>query len=64
MEQPMQGMAKKKFNLTYDEDEINDKIANLQASQLIDLFLKVEKGKKEYQELLALIDVVKRNEQM
>ena len=53
-----QAQVVKKFNLVYTEDEIQDRIKVLQASENIVLLMKVSQGQRELEELQQLIKLL------
>ena len=42
----------KTFTITYTEQELKEKIMELESNESLNLFLKVEKGKEKYKEYI------------
>ena len=52
----------KTFTITYTEQELKEKIMELESNESLNLFLKVEKGKEKYKEYIALLKVLESKE--
>jgi len=51
---------KRKFNVTLTEEELKDKIIKLQESRDLKLFLRVDSGRRDYEELQQYIELLEK----